>query len=79
MIMRSLLSYQRQQEESADKAGVKFLNATGQSTKGMYETFKRFQNESLFSAYGADPYMQSHPMPAERVEALEGLAKSSPY
>jgi len=79
MIMRTLLSYQRQQEESADKAGVKFLNATGQSAKGMYETFKRFQSESLFSAYGADPYMQSHPMPAQRVEALEGLAKSSPY
>lgn len=79
MIMRTLLSYQRQQEESADKAGVKFLNATGQSARGMYETFKRFQNDSLFSAYGADPYMQSHPMPAERVEALQGLAKSSPY
>jgi len=55
MIMRTLLSYQRQQEESADKAGVKFLNATGQSAKGMYETFKRFQSDSLFSAYGADP------------------------
>ena len=79
MIMRTLLSYQRQQEESADKAGVKFLNATGQSAKGMYETFKRFQSDSLFSAYGADPYMQSHPMPAERVEALAGLARSSPY
>ena len=26
-----------------------------------------------------DPYMQSHPLPAERVRALEGLAKSSPH
>src|SRR6478735_4484220 len=41
MIRRSLLSYQRQQEENADRAGVKFLTATGQSAKGMYETFKR--------------------------------------
>ena len=56
MIMRSLLSYQRQQEESADRAGVKFLTATGQSAKGMYETFKRFTNDSLFSSRGADPY-----------------------
>jgi predicted Zn-dependent protease len=52
---RSLLSYQRQQEENADRAGVKFLNATGQSAKGMYETFKRFTDESLFAARGADP------------------------
>ena len=79
MIQRSLLSYQRQQEENADRAGVKFLTATGQSPRGMYETFKRFTNESLFAAHGADPYLQSHPMPSERVAALEQLARSSPY
>jgi predicted Zn-dependent protease len=79
MIRRNLLSYVRQQEENADKAGVKFLTATGQSAKGMYETFKRFTDESLFAARGADPYVQSHPMPAERVRALEELARSSPY
>jgi predicted Zn-dependent protease len=79
MIKRTLLSYVRQQEENADRAGVKFLTATGQSAKGMYETFKRFSNESLFAARGADPYLQSHPMPVERVAALEELARSSPY
>jgi predicted Zn-dependent protease len=79
IIRRTLISYQRAQEENADRAGVKFLNATGQSAKGMSETFKRFTNDSLFAAHGADPYVQSHPMPAERVEALEGLARSSPY
>jgi len=79
MIIHSLLSYQRQQEESADRAGVKFLTATGQSAKGMYETFKRLSNETLFAAQGADPYFQSHPMPAERVAALEELARTSPY
>jgi predicted Zn-dependent protease len=79
MIRRSLLSYQRQQEENADRAGVKFLTATGQSARGMYETFKRFTNDSLFAARGADPYLQSHPMPAERVASLEELAHASPY
>jgi predicted Zn-dependent protease len=79
MIRRSLLSYQRQQEESADRAGVKFLTMTGQSAKGMYDTFKRFTDQSLFAAHGADPYLQSHPMPADRVAALEVVAKQSPY
>ncbi|MDE5444070.1 M48 family metalloprotease [Bradyrhizobium sp. CSA207] len=79
MIRRSLLSYQRQQEENADRAGVKFLTATQQSPKGMYETFKRFTSESLFAARGADPYLQSHPMPAERVAALQEFASTSPY
>lgn len=79
MIRRSLLSYQRQQEENADRAGVKFLTATQQSPKGMYDTFKRFTGESLFAARGADPYLQSHPMPAERVAALQEFASTSPY
>lgn len=79
LLQSSMLSYQRQQEENADKAAVKLLNTTGQSSKGMYETFKRFSSESLFAARGADPYQQSHPMPTERVNALQQLAQSSPY
>ena len=47
--MRSLLSYQRAHEEQADRAGVKFLTATGQSAKGMYETFKRFSEQIMFT------------------------------
>jgi predicted Zn-dependent protease len=78
-IRRSLLSYQRGQEEQADKAAVKFLNATGQSPKGMYDTFKRLSDQTMFQARYVNPYLQSHPMPADRVEALEGLAKTSPY
>ena len=79
VIRRTLLSYQRQHEDQADRAGVQFLTATGQSAKGMYETFKRFSDQVLYSARNTDPYLQSHPMPAERVAALEGVARQSPY
>jgi predicted Zn-dependent protease len=78
-IMRSLLAYVRTQEDQADHAGVKFLNATGQSPRGMVDLFKRLSNEVLFNSRYIDPYMQSHPMPADRVAALETLARSSPY
>lgn len=78
VIRRTLLSYARQQEENADRAAVKFLNATGQSAKGMYQTFRRFADEGLFATHGADPYVQSHPMAAERVAGLERLAHASP-
>jgi predicted Zn-dependent protease len=77
-IRRSLLSYQRSQEEQADRSGVRFLDATNQSSKGMYETFKRFADQILFAAHGSDPYTQSHPMPNDRVAALESLGKASP-
>jgi predicted Zn-dependent protease len=79
IIRRSLLGYARQQEESADRAAVNFLNATGQSTKGMLETFARFVDQQLFLARSVDPYTLSHPMPRERIGSLENLAKQSPY
>ena len=76
--LNHLLAYQRAQEESADRAGVRFLTMTGQSAKGMYDTFKRFADESLFAAQGANPYFQNHPMPQERMAALTELVKT-PY
>jgi len=79
IIQNSLLAYVRTQEEQADRAGVKFLAATGQSPKGMYETFKRFSEEMLYQARYINPYLQTHPMPRERMAMLEELIKGSPY
>jgi len=78
-IQRTLLSYVRTQEDQADHAGVKFLTATHQSARGMLDLFKRLNNENLFGISRADPYLQSHPLPPERIAALEMLAKASPY
>jgi predicted Zn-dependent protease len=78
-IMRSLLSYQRQQEDQADRAGVNFLTLAHQSPKGMYDTFKRMADQQLFVAHYADPYLQSHPMANERIANLAEVARTSPY
>ena len=78
-IRNSMLAYARTQEDQADHAAVKFLNETHQSAKGMVDLFKRLSNEMLFSSRYIDPYMQNHPMPADRVAALEAMAKASPY
>ena len=78
-IQRSLLAYVRTQEDQADHAGLKFLTATHQSPRGMVDLFKRLSNEMLFNTRYIDPYLQSHPMPADRVAALEMQAKASPY
>ncbi len=78
-IQNSLFAYIRQQEEQADRAGVKFLTATGQSAKGMSDTFKRLADQTLYQTRYMNPYLQTHPLPAERVRALEGMARQSPY
>jgi predicted Zn-dependent protease len=75
-MMNTLLSYQRGQEESADRAGVRFLTMSGQSAKGMYDTFKRFADQGMFQARYVDPYAQNHPMPQERMDALATLVRT---
>jgi predicted Zn-dependent protease len=45
----------------------------------MSDTFKRLADQMLFQTRGMNPYMQSHPLPGERVQALEGIARQSPY
>jgi predicted Zn-dependent protease len=77
-LQHTLLAYARAQEEQADRAGVRFLTMTGQSARGMYDTFKRFANEMMFTTPYVDPYLQNHPMPAERMAALAELVKT-PY
>ncbi|MDJ0930769.1 M48 family metalloprotease [Breoghania sp.] len=79
LAQRSLLSYQRSEEATADRSAVKYLNATHQSPKGMLDTFKRLVDQQLFASRHADPYVQSHPMARDRVAMLETLAKQSKY
>jgi predicted Zn-dependent protease len=79
MAMGTILSYQRSQEDAADRAAVGFLNATGQSARGMIETFQRFAQDTLFISRRVDPYLLSHPMPRERIASLENVARASPH
>jgi predicted Zn-dependent protease len=79
VIQNQLFGYLRAQEDQADRAAVKFLNATGQSAKGMHQTFARLADQTLYQTRYINPYMQSHPLPSDRVAALEGMARASPY
>lgn len=76
--MRSLLSYQRSEEVTADRSAITYLDKTGQSARGMLTTFGRFQDALALSGTRADPYRQSHPMPRERIANLQRLAEASP-
>lgn len=78
-IMRQFLSARRAHESAADRAAVRYLKATGQSVQGMVKTFERFADQTLVSARYVDPYIQSHPMPRERLNFLAEAARSDPY
>ena len=79
MARRGLLGYQRSEEITADRSAITYLEATGQSAKGMLVTFKRFASALSLSGAKVDPYTVSHPMPRERIANLQTLAEASPY
>ena len=76
--IRSLLAYRQDEESSADQAGITFLNATKQSGRGMIETFE-FMQSKIMGVQGINPYLQTHPMPQQRIVQLRELVASSPY
>ncbi len=76
---RNILAYARAQEASADRTAIDFLNATGQSGQGMVAVLRRLANQVLLSSRDADPYVQSHPLPADRLQTVEALVKKSKY
>lgn len=79
LALRTLLNYRRAQESAADRAALTYLNATGQSARGMIKTFRLFADQALFSQRYVDPYVLSHPMPTERIAQLETIAAKSRY
>jgi predicted Zn-dependent protease len=76
---RGFLVYQRAMEATADESALRYLEASGQSAKGMLDLFRVLADESLASTHGADPYAYSHPMPFDRLRALEATAKASTF
>lgn len=79
VIMRSMLSERRAQESAADQAGIKFLEATRQSGRGMLETFENFAQQEYVSAAHQDAFVRSHPVAADRIARLRDLVAKSPY
>ncbi len=79
LVMRSLLAERRSQESSADLAGMRYLNTTKQSGRGMLETFERFAQQEYVSDRHKDPFVRSHPVATDRLNQLRRLVQRSPH
>ena len=75
----SYLKYTQTQESSADQAAMTFLERTHQSCKGAIEFLKILQREERLAIGRRDPYLSTHPLTPERIEAFEQAAARSPY
>ncbi|HLO76411.1 MAG TPA: M48 family metalloprotease, partial [Magnetospirillum sp.] len=77
--MRNLMSFSRTQEGSADQAGLSFLEATGQSSKGLLEFFEILGDQELLVSARQDPYVRTHPLTRDRVSNVREFVGKSRY
>jgi len=76
---QSLLAFSRAQEASADQAGLSFLDATHQSARGLLEFFQLLGKQEALLIGQQDPYLQTHPLTQERIDAVTNHVEHSPY
>lgn len=74
------LRYMQSQEGEADITGARALERAGESGRGLVEFFENFRAQEVFSDARRYPYFRSHPLSAQRIEALRGpVERASNY
>ena len=76
---RNVLQYSRVQEASADQAGMKFLDATHQSSRGMLQFFEKLEGQEFLLTTNQDPYLQTHPLTRDRIDSVQQHVDNSQY
>jgi predicted Zn-dependent protease len=79
MAQRAILQYSRTQESAADQAGILFLERTGQSGRGLVSFLELLGGQEMLMASRQDPYMRTHPVSIERVDALRRRVEQSRF
>ncbi len=79
LTVQNFLRYSRTQESAADQAALKFLDATGQSAKGFLDFMNILGEQELLVTDRQDPYVRTHPLNRDRVEAIAYHVANSPY
>jgi len=75
----AFLHYTRTQEGAADQAALRFLDTTKQSARGMREFFEILSGQEFLTAARQDPYLRTHPLTQERIDAVDNHLANSPF
>ncbi|WP_417516758.1 M48 family metalloprotease [Minwuia sp.] len=72
------LQYSRTQESTADQAAIKLMERAGWSPRGMVDFLGVLEEQEIILGQRGNPYLRSHPLGYERIQALENLVRQSP-
>ena len=76
---RAFMQFSRSQENAADQAALRLLDKTKHSARGLLQFMKLLRNEELLLTIGKDPYVITHPLTTERINAINAHIESSPF
>ena len=79
IVLKSILSYTRGQEQAADQAAVRLLQATEQSPEGLLEFMEILGGQEALLSVNQDPYLRTHPVTSQRISFLRKALEDSPY
>ncbi len=71
------LKYSRAEEAAADQAAVRYLNGLCWPADGLISFFRKLLGQELLSTSLQDPYIRSHPLTRDRMNAIERQIQSS--
>jgi predicted Zn-dependent protease len=74
----NLLQFTRTQENAADHAGLRFLETTHQSARGLVEVLTMLQKNEVLTGVGGNPYLRTHPLTKERLDYIANYVAQSP-
>lgn len=77
LAQRGLLSFTRSMENAADQSALFALEQLGWSARGLSALFRRMQDQDALIDDLQDPYIRTHPLTRDRMEAISAhLARS---
>jgi predicted Zn-dependent protease len=79
LAQRGFLSFTRSMENSADQSALMALDRLGWSARGMIALFRRIQEQDALVSELQDPYLRTHPLTRDRIEAVGTHVARSPY
>jgi len=79
MATSGYLSHSRAQESAADQAALRYFKDAGMSPEGLVTFLKKLEGQELLPASQQSPYMRTHPMTRDRIEAMKNGLDTSPH
>lgn len=74
-----LLAHSRVQESSADQAALSYMEAAAYNPSGLEKFLGTMKNQELLPESQQNPYMRTHPLTSERLDAMARGVEKSKY